>query len=310
MTDLLLKNKKLLNQELTAFIYNNEVFGVQLSNIFTLFTEKYGEKNINLDDKVILYKFSENANLDINKEIINDFISLIKFLNDKKKENNEGNEIKNDKKIYELINENLKESVSINFIKIFENNDGLTIDKTFSIFDYYLKLAYEKVEEELTKYKTSLSEISKEAINNYYSKKDPISKKEICYAIRLFSTLVLLYEEDKENKIQNNHNNFANYLKIQDLWTKEAYDSINKHLNEFKLWNVEINQIVPLYDTLERDIEPSYFDDVKRKIENDNKQAESEDPFSKNIEEEEHEDDPFGARDGDDDDDDDGDRSS
>ena len=306
MTDLLLKNKKLLNQELTAFIYNNEVFGVQLSNIFTLFTEKYGKKNINLDDKVILFKFSENANLDLDKEIINDFISL----NDKKKENNEGNEIKDDKKIYELINENLKESVSINFIKIFENNDGLTIDKTFSIFDYYLKLAYEKVEEELTKYKTSLSEISKEAINNYYSKKDPISKKEICYAIRLFSTLVLLYEEDKENKIQNNHNNFANYLKIQDLWTKEAYDSINKHLNEFKLWNVEINQIVPLYDTLEGDIEPNYFEDVKRKIDNENKQPEREDnpddPFSKKegAEEEEGEDDPFGATGGDDDNDD------
>ena len=304
MTDLLLKNKKLLNQELTAFIYNNEVFGVQLSNIFTLFTEKYGKKNINLDDKVILFKFSENANLDLDKEIINDFISLIKYLNDKKKESIEGNEIKDDKKIYELINENLKESVSINFIKIFENNDGLTIDKTFSIFDYYLKLAYEKVEEELTKYKTSLSEISKEAINNYYSKKDPISKKEICYAIRLFSTLVLLYEEDKENKIQNNHNNFANYLKIQDLWTKEAYDSINKHLNEFKLWNVEINQIVPLYDTLEGDIDPNYFEDVNRKIQNENKQAEPEenpdDPFSKNAEEEEKEkeDNPFGERDG------------
>ena len=309
MTDLLLKNKKLLNQELTAFIYNNEVFGVQLSNIFTLFTEKYGKKNIILDDKVILYKFSENANLDLTKEIINDFISLIKYLNDKKKENNEGNEIKDDKKIYELINENLKESVSINFIKIFENNDGLTIDKTFSIFDYYLKLAYKKVKEELTKYNTSLSEISKEAIDNYYSKKDPISKKEISYAIRLFFTLVLLYEEDKENKIQNNHNNFANYLKIQDLWTKEAYDSINKHLNEFKLWNVEINQIVPLYDTLEGDIEPNYFEDVKRKIDNENKQPErednSDDPFSKKEveEEKEQEDDPFGATGGDDDDD-------
>ena len=201
--------------------------------------------------------------------------------------------------------------MKIILIKIFENNDGLTIDKTFSIFDYYLKLAYEKVKNELTKYNTSLSEISKEAIDNYYSKKDPISKKEISYAIRLFFTLVLLYEEDRENKIQNNHNNFANYLKIQDLWTKEAYDSINKHLNEFKLWNVEINQIVPLYDYLEGDIDSNYFEDVKRKIQNENKQAEPDEPISKKEEEEEkeQEDDPFGAPDGDDDDDGDGDRS-
>lgn len=60
-------------------------------------------------------------------------------------------------------------------------------------------------------------------LNKYYEKKDPISKKDIAYAIRIFATLVLSQEKDKKNKIQFNHNNLVNYLKVSDLWTKDIW---------------------------------------------------------------------------------------
>ena len=72
-------------------------------------------------------------NIPLCKDMIHNFITLIKFLNDKK---NEGNDIdiKEESKIYEVINK-IKDRISYKFIKIFENKDDLTIDKTTSIFE-------------------------------------------------------------------------------------------------------------------------------------------------------------------------------
>lgn len=36
-----------------------------------------------------------------------------------------------------------------------------------------------------------------------------------------------------------------------------------------KLWKVQINQIIPLYDYIGKDIEDNYFDEVKKRIENE-----------------------------------------
>ena len=274
MTELLLKNKKLLNENITKFIYNNEVFSNQLTDSFTLFKKRYIDKNININDKIIIYKFvdenKKNINMFIN--IINDFITLIKFLNDKRKEgNNNENDYSEQKKIYEVINK-LKDRVSKYFIKIFENNDGLTIDKTFGILEYYLKLIYEDIKNYLNDYQEKLDEESIKKLKDYYQNnqnKHLINKKDFAHAIRLFITLVLVPEEDKEKKIKYNHNNLVNYLKSSDLWKKEIYDKedFNKNLNELKLINAKINQIISLYEILGKDIEDNFCEDVKKKIE-------------------------------------------
>ena len=132
-------------------------------------------------------------------------------------------------------------------IKIFENNDSLTIDKTSEIFDYYLKCIYKDVMNEIKKYQDNLDDNSKETIKNYYQKekKNYISKKDFAYSIRLFTTLILLPEEDKENKIKSNRNNVVNYLRSSDLWKSDIYDNedFNKNLNELKSINTQINQL-------------------------------------------------------------------
>jgi len=101
-----------------------------------------------------------------------------------------------------VINKNLKESVSDNFIKIFENNDGMTVDKTLSIFDYYLKTISKSIIAEINDYQEKeLNNDSIASIENYYKKNDPlISKKDFSIAIRLFTSLVLFQEKDKEKK--------------------------------------------------------------------------------------------------------------
>ena len=73
------------------------------------------------------------------------------------------------------------------------------------------------------KYQKELDENSKEKINNYYKKEHLISKTDLAYAIRLFITLVLFPEEDKENKIKCNLNNLVNYLQIPYLWKNVLY---------------------------------------------------------------------------------------
>ena len=202
------------------------------------------------------------------KDMIYDFITLIKFLNDKRNEGND-NDIQEESKIYEVINK-LKDRVSNNFIKIFENNDGLTIDKTTAIFEYYLKVIYEAVNNDMKIYEQKLNEESKKRINDYYqkSKSNLISIKDFARAIRLFTTLVLFLEEDKEKKKKNNLNNVLNYLKEPDLWSKDIYEDqdVNKNLNELISIDAPINQIISLCEYLGKDIEDNYFEDIKKEI--------------------------------------------
>jgi hypothetical protein len=105
MTDLLVKNKKLLNDDITEFSYNNEVFGNKVTNLFTLFKDRYNQKNILPQDKVPIYKCAqENTSIIFCKNMINDFITLIEFLNDNRKQNNnQNNDINEQTKIYDVI---------------------------------------------------------------------------------------------------------------------------------------------------------------------------------------------------------------
>ena len=290
MTDLLLKNRKLLNENITEFIYNNELFNNQISNLVTSFTKRYIIKNMIISDKVAIYKFcKQNKNIPLYKALINDFIELIKYLNNIRKDNNKDSMIKEETKINEISNE-INSITSNNFMQIFDKQNGLTIDKTSEIFEYFLKVIFDEIKAEIKKYQVNLDEKTSEMINKYNEKekKHIISKKDLAYAIRLFITLVLIQEGDKEQKIKLNENNVINYLKSEDLWKNGIYnsDKFNNNLDEFKRMNIHINQIIPLYDALGKDIEINFFDDVERQI----KEEEHEEDEDENGGEEEEKD--------------------
>ena len=205
--------------------------------------------------------------------MINDFIELIKYLIGKRKKNIKINDINitEETKIYEVV-KNLEDTFSNNFIKIFENNGHLTIDKTPEIFLYYLKLNFELIKGELSNYQNELNNKSKEEINNYYQKEHLISRKDFACAIRLFSTLVLFLEEDKKHKIKYNRNNLVKYLKASDLWI-DIYDNknSNKNLYELRSFKDQVNQIICLYEYLGGDIEQNFVKDVIEQIKKENK---------------------------------------
>ena len=93
-------------------------------------------------------------------------------------------------------------------------------------------------------------------------------KKDLFHAIRLFITLVLLLEDDKQNKIKDNKNNIINYLKSEDLWIDVDIKNKQfiKNMNDLKSMNIHINQIVYLYEELGKDIKDDFFSDVIQKL--------------------------------------------
>ena len=233
--------------------------------------------------------------------MINDFITLIKFLNEKRKEdNNKEDDIKEESKIYEILNK-LQGKITDNFIEIFRSKEGLTINKTPDIFEYYLKSIYKDVNAEINEYQIELDDDSKKIIENYSYH---INKEDFAHAIRLFMTLVLFLEDDKENKIKSNRNNIINYLKAPDLWNKDIDDkqTFYSNLNELKSINAQINQIIPLYELLGKDIEDNFFDEVKKMLKDDEENTQTEKKIEEipdNIEQN-NKDDPFAQNDDDD----------
>ena len=287
MSNLLLKDKKLLNDEIIYFSYANEIFSNQIKNSITLFKKRFSIEDISLDDKLIIFEFYKGIENSIysHKEIINNFLELMKSLNEQRKD------IEDNKKIFEILE--YRYGNSSVFRKLIEYNDKFTIDKTWAIFDYYLKLIYENVSRYLINYQEKLSDKTKEDINNYFHKEHLISKKDFAYSIRLFITLVVFLEEDKENKIKNNYNNIMNYLYEEDLWKKDIFnnDEFKENFNELKSFKVKINQIISLYEFLGKDFDDNYFEDVKESFddrnekekENNLEENDDDDNYSENI---------------------------
>ena len=300
MTDLLLRNKKLLNEDITEFIYNNEVFNNEITDLISSFKLNYDSKELKLMtiDKVPIYKFcnKNNDNTQLYKEIIKDFIELLEHLiNLKKEQNNVIEESLKEKKLYEIVDK-IKDTTSKNFIQLFDKNDTLTVNKTAAIFEFFLKLIFDYIIVEINDFQddNDIDDITKGKINDYFNENHLINKKDFSYAIRLFTTLVLFQETDKENRIKTNHINILNYLNPTslDLWKYDSND--NKFMNDFNILksiNVPINQIISLYKYLGGDFDDNYFDDVKQKIKSEDapKVEEVDDDENKDANEEQEE---------------------
>ena len=112
----------------------------------------------------------------------------------------------------------------------------------------------------------------------------------------------------KKIKIKSNRNNIINYLKSPDLWNKNIYDDAQNfylNLNELKTIKAKINQIIPLYEFLGKDIEDNYFDDIKKMSEDVGEESSKENKFEDNPDNngsDNDDDDPFANKDEDEED--------
>ena len=213
LTESLLKNKKLLLNDkidtISSFNYNNEVFNNQVTNLFTIFNKRYNNESIDLNNEVDIYKFSQdNKNANLFRNMINDFITLIKYLNDQRKEKENENIIadkaKENKKesdititektkIYEVVNK--LNNFSNNFIEIFKNKDNFTIGKTCNIFTYYLKLNFDLVKDELDNYQEKLDEESKKKSRRILRKRSSYKKSRFCLRFKIIYNFSLIFRK-------------------------------------------------------------------------------------------------------------------
>ena len=298
MTDLLLKNKKLLNKEIIGFSYDNEVFANEIRDLIKNF--KYGDTKISITDKVVFYNYiiDNNGNNDKYRIIINNFITLIEYLNKIKKEEN--NTITGSTKICDIDIVKNQKNISEEFSNIFKNNDDLIVNKIPNMFDYYLKIIFKYIKKDIEKYqeitkstaqnkensieakgevKIYLDEKITKKLDEIFANKDVIIKKEsLASAIRLFISLVLYREEekDKDKRIKCNRKNIVDYLKRKDLWDTSLYkdSEFEKNLEEIKSLNIKINEILWLYYYLINNKDEGFEGEVKeykKKLEEEEK---------------------------------------
>ena len=173
MTELLLRNKKLFNESIINFVYSNEKLEFENKNIITEFNRLYEIKDINIEDKKILYQFYQK-----NKEksdeffinILNEFNQLIIFLNNNKKSLNEENSnaliLKNDSRIIEALEKSSKSSDI--FMNLFKEKDSLIISKVTFLFGYYRDLIFGKIKQGLKAFQNDLENEQKELIKNSF----------------------------------------------------------------------------------------------------------------------------------------------
>ena len=308
MTDLLLNKKKLLKDKILYFVYANEDLNFENKEIITTFNNnpKYQMETIQLNDKIILYQFYENHYEDPNilKQIINDFIQLIIFLNNNRDNEKISDKILGKNEIYKVFSEMKDIKISEDFKSLFEQQKDLTINKTTNLFIFYLKLIFDKIiREEFTEFQGIIEESKKTKIVKYFdnkSKNNLIQKNTFKNAIILLITLYLDQVKNKESKIKENKNNISNYLNIKDIWVNINTDKkeFKSELAEIKKLKIQINQILCIYNLLEdkNNQEEDEYDDIIREIEKRNKEEnpptddEKIDEEQENVEEEKEED--------------------
>ena len=281
MTNSFLKNKKLLNDNLIGFNFNNEVFSNEISDIKSNFKYKM---DINIDDKVVIFNFIKKfaGNNEKYKEIINNFITLIEDLNEKKKEND--NKINESTKICDIEKVKNLKNISKEFREIFQDkkqekekdkdnsNANLIVSKIINIFDYYLKLIFGYVKKDIQKYQEKKEiERKKEILDEFFKTNEDIQKKDLASAIRLFITLVLYREKekDKDKKIKANKRDISDYLKSKDLWNSSLYNNTTKfkdNLSKIKELNIKIKEILYFYNYLVDNKDEGFSVEVEKYI--------------------------------------------
>ena len=295
MTELLLKNKKLINKDLLIeFRYNNEIFDNQVNDLMTTFKKYYITTDISKDDKEYLFNcIKENkANFEFYEIIINNLIILVDYLNSSKKEDKDDNDIKGDSEIYQAL-KNIEDNISHDFLNKFKEKGVLTINKIPEIFNWFIKLMFKDIKDEIINYQEQkeekdnkkedddnkyLDEKTKNKLDAYFEKPNiVIEKYDLENAIRLFVTLVLFREKDRENKIKNNRRNLIDYLKGPDLWDNKKFDrekeKFNENLNELKQFKIQINQTLWLYNYLVENKDIDEYKEMEKSIMDNNAPA-------------------------------------
>ena len=297
MTNSLLKNKKLISDKIIEFSFNNEVFSYEITDLISNFPFPYEKGNINIDDKEIIYNFiRDNAGNDEKyKEIITNFITLIEYLNRASKDENK--KINGNTKICDIdIVKNTK-NISKDFMEIFKEKTeedknnikvNLNVSKIINIFNYFLKLIFNYVKKDIKKYQEKKDKKAYELNDEDMG----IKKNDLASAIRLFMTLVLYRENerDKDTKIKENKKNIIGYLKNKDLWESALYNNskrFEEDLIKIKGLNIKIKEILFFYNYLIDNKDEGFEEEIVKHINKREEEKRKQEEIKKKLAEEE-----------------------
>ena len=171
------------------------------------------------------------------------------------------------------------------------------VSKITNIFAYFLDLIFKYVKKDIAKYQEENKE--EKMVYNFNDKDMSIKKSNLASAIRLFITLVLYREEDKdkEEKIKYNEKNIIDYLKNKDLWKSTFYDNeTNKlkfegDLSKLKDLNIKVKEILYFYNYLIGNKDEGFEEEVKVYIREKEEEAKVDSEDSEESEDSEYTDD-------------------
>jgi len=225
----LLPNKCLLNEKnIKYIIYQNEGFRFINYDLLIIFGKKYGQKELNDEDKkkILIYSTKEYNNFDI---IFESFILFVNHLNN--------NYIKKDTKIIDFISEAKKKYIHFpeqftNYFK--EEGKDIVIEKLLNSILYMEHICFGHLKNKIdNRFKIGLNKGQKEEIINYFDKShndNILTKKEISSAVRRFITRYLLNDNKKEN-IDPNLNLYL-CLERKFLWSNGIFSKIENNFND------------------------------------------------------------------------------
>ena len=225
----LLPNKCLFNEKnIKNICYQNEGFRHIKYDFFILFGKKYGERELNEEDrkKIFIYSNREYNNFDI---LYDSFILLVNYLNNYYYE-------KKDTRIIDFINKAKKKYFNFceQFINFFnEEGKDIIIEKLLNSILYMEHICYEHLLDKIDKkFHITLDKSQKDEIQKYFDlihKDEIITKKEISSAVRRFIIRYLLNDNRKEN-IDPNFKLY-NCLERKFLWKNQIFSSVGDNFN-------------------------------------------------------------------------------
>ena len=254
LEDALIKNSFFLKaDEIIEMIYSNEEF---LNDGISELNKKIQEKkSLDIKDKkefIIFYEKNLEHNLINCFEIHENFNDIVKYVNKNIKK------VKNEKSLFEIINDNVfPPKIKENLKEFLKNNSTITLDKLSELIKFFEQLYFDIAMEKVNELKEKMDEETKNKINNYYKKKNGqfITKEELSIAIIKFLLNVVINQRDIAELIDINDNLFE-YLNNKFLWNVEIStdNRFTKEMEEYKKLGIFVKNSYDFYCYISNDI--------------------------------------------------------
>jgi len=264
LEEALIKNSFFLKtDEIIEMVYSNEEF---LNDGISELNKNIQEKNLDENDKkefIIFYEKYLEQNLINCFEIHKDFNNIVKYVNKNIKK------VKNEKSLFEIINNNsFPPKINVNLKEFLKNNSTITVDKLSELIKFFEQLYFDIAMEKEIKLKEKIDEETKNKINNYYKEKNGqfITKQELSITIIKFLLNVVINQRDIAELIDINDNLFE-YLNNKFLWNVEfsTDNRFTKEIEEYKKLGIFVKNSYDFYCYISNDIK-NKLEKEKRKI--------------------------------------------